>query len=879
MEKDNSSDVSLSERAGSAAPSSTKREESTTENDFFNSETIMVPQNNDFTMQDDFADFQEAVEENDDTCVLEQTIATMEESHLCFHPVHHHSFSPVSILLSGSMRKCVGCEQRLKAVLGVSSVVHDQVVRCVSCGAYAHRSCAMDTPSRPKDFALMWSTKCPVNTVIIQGSNKMENDDNLQGSPMVGEEDGDDNSGILIPTLDENNENHENDKGDVQQASSPHPSFFQFLSPSNLLFTGSQRHAADSDEEAPKEQSISSDEEEEFLLWTSEGPPRHWASEQALSGIHRSNTSTEAAENDDNDEEENANTPLHVANNTFATVSKAIQENIVAHFIRRPFIEKVISLDSQDNVQNGDLQSAPKSPAQNTVASSCETLHTADSPVSRVQVEALLTEVEPSSPKRGSIARMASGTMEVAKTSANMRKKMGIVSVAGGIAGGVAGLVMAGPAGAVIGAKCGQTAGLLGVLIEGSMTVGVFVAGVAAGSLTAQHIQQQQEKRVLTIGEDGVKQKLLLVRPNIAIDPVWNDLCLEARMSHSSSSKVFGILPSSKGSMSKKERYKRDSDIVETDESEIPTADKVLLLVSRSLNDKEGLPGHVYRCLIQNYRDRSTERGKMTIEDGIEEDVQTPDVDGIVVDDTDHDDTDPLVGDAPDDTPRESDPCKSNRRARRQDTHAVIKHVTATLLEVRPGFASSPAITEMSATAVESLVFGELYDNVFEEIVEETQECDTALMNKIRAFDKSHEAFPVNNNGGTSTDYPSDLISQPAIDSLSLLPEAHSTADKLRYCVEFLELISVHFTQLTAKSSGKQSCLSADSLLKMVCQHIIAAKVPNMNAEILFLEEFARDEQLLRGKEGYALVTLQASLHFLNTSTDFDTDIFGQDEE
>jgi hypothetical protein len=152
-------------------------------------------------------------------------------------------------------------------------------------------------------------------------------------------------------------------------------------------------------------------------------------------------------------------------------------------------------------------------------------------------------------------------------------------------------------------------------------------------------------------------------------------------------------------------------------------------------------------------------------------------------------------------------------------------------------------------------------------------------MNKIRAFDKSHEAFPLNDNGGTSTDYPSDLISQPAIDSLSLLPEAHSTADKLRYCVEFLELISVHFTQLTAKSSGKQSCLSADSLLKMVCQHIIAAKVPNMNAEILFLEEFARDEQLLRGKEGYALVTLQASLHFLNTSTDFDTDIFGQDEE
>lgn len=44
-------------------------------------------------------------------------------------------------------------------------------------------------------------------------------------------------------------------------------------------------------------------------------------------------------------------------------------------------------------------------------------------------------------------------------------------------------------------------------------------------------------------------------------------------------------------------------------------------------------------------------------------------------------------------------------RSRRLDTHAVIKHVTATLLEVRPGFASSPTITEMSATAIEGLVF------------------------------------------------------------------------------------------------------------------------------------------------------------------------------
>lgn len=739
----------------------------------------------------------------------------------------------------------------------------------------------------------MWNTKCPVNTVIIEGSA-------LEGSPTVGE---DENDEVLVTAEgDTKDETEKNDDGgiliprleltDEQQSSA---SLFQFLSaPSNLLFAGSQHQQQESDQ-APKELTVSSDEEEEdeeIMLWTSEGPPRHWANEQALSGIHRT-TSVDEAENDD-EEEDDAKTPLHVANNTFSTVARALQENIVAHFIRRPFIEKVISVDGSDAGSSVDPQSPQACVRKSAQQGNIERTHTADSAVSRADVEALLTEVEPSSPKRSTIGRVASGTVEAAKTSAAVRKKIGIVSVAGGIAGGVAGLCVAGPAGAVIGAKCGQTAGLLGVLLEGSMTVGVFVAGVAAGSFTAQHIQQQSEKRVLTIGEDGVKQKLLLVRPNVSIDPVWEDICEKARSSHASSSRVFGILPSSQGKMSKKERYKRDSDIVETDESEIPTADKVLLLVSRSLNNKQGLPGHVYKQLIQDYRDRCEAREvARNAQDKVDEDGETrmektetvvetrskemePELLGSENSETAHEAV-PLV-ESPDGTTENvedhTDDNDQEGRARRQDTHAVIKHVTATLLEVRPGFAASPAVTEMSATAVEGLVFGELYDSVFEEIVEETRECDRVLMDKIRSFDEAHESGP------KCDECSSSLISPAAVRALLMLPEAHSAADKLRYCVEFLELISVHFTETTKRlSNGKPSSLSADSLLKMVCQNIIAAKVPNINAEILFLEEFARDEQLLRGKEGYALVTLQASLHFLNTSTNFDEDIFGQDEE
>ncbi len=79
-----------------------------------------------------------------------------------------------------------------------------------------------------------------------------------------------------------------------------------------------------------------------------------------------------------------------------------------------------------------------------------------------------------------------------------------------------------------------------------------------------------------------------------------------------------------------------------------------------------------------------------------------------------------------------------------------------------------------------------------------------------------------------------------------------------------------------ANESNNQN-VNTDNLLKMVCQHIVLANVNQMNAECVFLEDFARDEQLLRGKEGYALVTLQASLHFLNICSDLNTDVFGDD--
>ena len=582
--------------------------------------------------------------------------------------------------------------------------------------------------------------------------------------------------------------------------------------------------------------------------WVSESPPSHWKTTTTTS--FSSNSDTEAA-NDRSDQVQNQNQdapdePLHYANHPFASVSHALQDNILA----------LLGGGAESEGSNDD-ESDPE-PDETTPLKPKSTLSMIVSPESpeiseEVDIKQTLGEIKADPVHESTLKKLASGTYETVKAVTTAQQKMGMASVAGGIAGGVAGLMFAGPAGAVMGVRYGQTAGMLGVVLEGSLTVGVVVAGVCGGRLTAEKIQEQMnEHRILTIGERGVSRKVMLVRPAIRIDPAWHQICAQAqRSSPSSQTSSFSFNLFSSTDDIKHERYEKTSDIVDTEEDEIPTGEKVLLLVSRVLSDKQSFPGHVYRCLMHAFRDRCEMRRKL-----VKEKEEFPHLceeeagkDFVSMGD------DVTVSVSP--------------RARREDAHGVIKYITATLLEVRPGLASMPSITETTASVVEALVFGEIFDLVYEEIAQETIEKDKRLIEKIDNFE--YERFgrvgvPLVTEG---------LVSKSAIDELHRLPDMHTAVDKLRHCVVFLEMISEHF----ANASKAGAAMGADSLLKMVCQHIIAAKMSNINAEVAFLEEFARDEQLLRGKDGYSLVTLQAALHFLNMSVDFERDIFGQEND
>jgi hypothetical protein len=354
------------------------------------------------------------------------------------------------------------------------------------------------------------------------------------------------------------------------------------------------------------------------------------------------------------------------------------------------------------------------------------------------------------------------------------------------------------------------------VLIEGSIGIGVLVAGVTGTMMTVNQLKGD-EKRVLTLGEKGSDCSVVLVRPNVIVDPEWEHITAAVRL-EAPNDRRADIFPFFTGNRAeKKERQKRDQDIVSS-EDELDTKEKIFLLVASSLNDKDSLPGYVYRRLCEEVKSRAKKR-------------------------------------------KEASNSVLDPRAVRQDVHGIIKHITATLLEVRPGFGSSPRLTEISAASVETLVFGKVYSMVFEEIVSETNELDLNLSKKFSQVQEQAKSK------GMDTE---SLISEDAVESIRLLSTYHSVSEKLRCCVHLLEFVS---------KLGSECNMGADNLLKLVCQHLVRANVPNLNAECVFLEEFASDEQLLQGKEGYALVTMQASLHFLN-STSMETlldDVFGED--
>lgn len=781
---------------------------------------------------------------------------------VCVHPVSFHSFTSPSTLsftnlISSKFKTCSICLEKLSGwsngwsgvggTLGGDLIGGNtaSIVTCLACGMYAHRSCALANSCEMQEDNMGARSRvkvCPVNLKLLEG-RLLACQQHCTSKEVIPAKETKDV--VLVEDRDKGGTTDLQNKRKPLGLASSGP-----ISPPPVAMFSTPLTNTDTDVLQCENDDDDSDNDD---TWSVSGPPAHWAlsSPEALKGIKLNAKEMESPLQDVEEQQ-----------NWFLSLSKALQQNIgrtkqsddeekedAENSLLQD--EETVLLSGISQTSNGEgenndeeeyddddderethvkdkstkvvsnilklKQSCSNDESNGMESDENDDQDSASNNETNEGMKSLLVtkEPRPTLKKQNTFRKGASDAISIAKKTNSTSKNIGFASIAGGVAGGVVGLVFAGPAGVYIGAKIGQVVGVAGAVVEGSIGVGVLVAGVTGTVLTVNQLKEENQ-RMITIGENGTDCKVVLVRPNVMIDPVWDDITNRARFSAPADKNGLAALIDNQ-KIEKKKRRKRDEEILQSEDNELSTKEKILLLVSSSLNDKRSLPGHIYRELIQEHQLRFGSRR-----------IQ-----------------------------KNKDDSNDDPRITRQDTHAVIKHVTATLLEVRPGFSASPRITEISATAVETMVFGRVFDCVMQEIREETKEKDGTLIQNIEDC-----------QGQITSEVYDKVISSKAIHAIQMIPTCYSVAEKLRCCVTLLETIS-----------DQCSDVNADNLLKMVCQHLVFARVSALNAEIVFLEEFARDEQLLRGKEGYALVTMQASLHFMNASTNFIADIFEEHRE
>eukprot|EP00984_Skeletonema_dohrnii_P035355 scaffold35009_cov111-Skeletonema_dohrnii-CCMP3373.AAC.1 len=318
-------------------------------------------------------------------------------------------------------------------------------------------------------------------------------------------------------------------------------------------------------------------------------------------------------------------------------------------------INERINNTSCSDVSQNDKEQSPDPPVQEEEELSSNCLEEQNNPI---PVEGNEKKDDPTA------LSMFKTSVEIVKKTSETTKRIPKASAMGMVAGGVAGLAIAGPAGCIVGSQIGRTALAVGAAIEGGMGIGVLVMSLAAAANLS--LTSKKDRRELKLLEQGSKT-LVLVRPEIECDPRWVVYADEARQSWERMSKESssGGASSSIGSFFLSSnndnhtttpdlRYGKDADIIKVDSAELAVREKVFLLVNRILNDKMSLPGYIYRHLILKHK-------RMIMFDEAVSDQS--------------------ISDGEDDM--------NSSRICRTNAHNIIKHVTATLLEVRPGLSSS----------------------------------------------------------------------------------------------------------------------------------------------------------------------------------------------
>lgn len=288
--------------------------------------------------EDDFVVTTDVDHDENECSDVEKTILAMEKESLCFHPKHCHSFQQVSFMLS--LKKCAGCHQRLQTVLfggvttsGFTCDTSKQIVRCVACGAVAHRSCALSDRTT-------WTERCPVNgarIMLLPSSNNHAA--TIISSPGLSEHDDSNHddgssssSSSTVASSDDFGRAKNAQTVDHLEENSSKSTASPTCAPSQQVFRilHLEKGRSDVGEESQlQSKPIISEQPQPWSQWT---PPPSRKSHVTSIALPKSESRDEpdgiddgTDDNDDPDNEHVHVTPLHYANHPFASVSRAVR--------------------------------------------------------------------------------------------------------------------------------------------------------------------------------------------------------------------------------------------------------------------------------------------------------------------------------------------------------------------------------------------------------------------------------------------------------------------------------------------------------------------------------------------------------------------------
>ncbi|GMI54926.1 hypothetical protein TeGR_g10931 [Tetraparma gracilis] len=348
--------------------------------------------------------------------------------------------------------------------------------------------------------------------------------------------------------------------------------------------------------------------------------------------------------------------------------------------------------------------------------------------------------------KLSTVTRTASGVTTTAGTIVSFPFRYTKGFIVGTLLGSTVGLLIAGPSGVIIGGKLGQTVGTGTVCIQSIVTIGGVVGGgVVGGSETVQEgikqsimggVQRARSMEVIILDQFGSKKKggVVLVRAKESVADNWEPFVKEVLDSTKPNLKerLSNLLTGSPAANPSREDNR---DILEMSPDEAGgMRNKVLIFVSRLVNDKDSDVGLLYNAMVAEFNARY-----VTVNSSFEV--------------------------TPANTPV-------------ADAHSIIHHLTK-LITTTTVVGDGEAMTVHVSTTVDGLVLGQVYDVVFEDVRATARRKDQEVQCRI-------SEFKAKNRGWEQT----VTVREGGTHAYTMLCGVRTCIDKLEWGVRMMEALS-----------------------------------------------------------------------------------------